>query len=214
MPNWCYNKIKLVTKDKELYSDWKELFSSVEFEFNEYVKPLSFCPNKSDTRDWWGTKWEITCSYLTFDDTENKLVFSYNTAWRPNDKVFSKFYNMIRERDSQARVEFYYEEVLSGFRGYYNNGKFYDYEIDNFYFLVMSRDNSVDTIERVGNKMLRLFHYDEAFIFLIKNSEKKKSCPIDGDYNYIEHNCFSETFGEDIVIVEHLDKFYIDYELL
>ena len=121
---------------------------------------------------------------------------------------------MIKEIDNEAKVEFYYEEVLSDFRGYYNNGKFYDYEIDSFYWLVMSGDNSVSTFERVGDKMLRLFYYDEVFIFLIKNSEKKKSCPIDGDYNYIEHKCFSETFGEDIMIVEHLDKFYIDYGLL
>ena len=40
-------------------------------------------------------------------------------------------------------------------------------------------------------------------------SEKKISCELDGEKEYIEHICFSETYGEDICVIEYNGKIYL-----
>ncbi len=124
MPNWCSNKLTLISADQDKIDEILE-FVKVDtkrhdlekigigsFDFNKIVPE----PTLANTDDWywwrvknWGTKWNASsCDYI-YDDQ----CFTFETAWAPPEPVIK----VLAKRFPEVKFILIYAELGMGFAG-------------------------------------------------------------------------------------------------
>jgi hypothetical protein len=99
MPNLCSNKLTLVFKTEKSKLQFKQDLENLkntghEENICQLVLPISEDATVDKCNDIWGTKWGTYDTYIDEgSETEESLVFYYNTAWSPfNEQVFKGLY--------------------------------------------------------------------------------------------------------------------------
>jgi hypothetical protein len=144
MPNWCTNDLS-IRGSKELIEEIAstELLLSklVPYpeELKDYQKIFPVPKNEVKARqklkkkygvdnlyDWcvenWGTKWEVTVTYFSVEESKNKdgsdcwlLDAAFDSAWGPPIEAFEKVYEKYKNTDISIRLD--YIEPGCGFLG-------------------------------------------------------------------------------------------------
>ena len=234
MPNWCNNELTIFFEKESAFNKWLEIFSDDYFAFNQHFLPEEDIPDKYKEsylplNEYWGTKWEVDSISLEWDRVSKIISLNYLTAWSPNIKVLEKAYEVVCEDDKDIDMTCYYSENGMGFRGVFANGADNCVDCDPLYHLVTdgnATEHSYDCkcgfcsggLKKGDNDIISLYQKDPSSekyvnnLLLIKKSIDCISFSKDltREINYTKHLCFSETFGDDIVVVESDNKLYCD----
>lgn len=171
MPNWCSNTVRVTAetpeKLKEFYDSvifpdpenpkWPkitlnhllptppELLDESAFGKSENREALIEKYGASDWYQWrienWGTKWDITESFIEVDDP-TELLFVFDSAWAPPvawlEKIASKF--------PELRFGISYEEPGIDFCGYYifENGEVVENDETGYQFFEEDTDKPIE----------------------------------------------------------------------
>jgi hypothetical protein len=80
--------------------------------------------------DWcctnWGTKWDVNQAFVSDDDEEESITFSFDTAWAPPKEAFRTW---ATQQDGQVSYRLsYYESgmMFVGWESYDGEGDFFD----------------------------------------------------------------------------------------
>lgn len=210
MPNWCRNELYINFSKRDVYEELKFDFLSSTFELNNYFKSENECPNDVSFSEYWGTKWRTVEFCFEFDDDKKEVYCTYDTAWSPNIPVLEAAYQKLIQKDKELHLSCFYEEIGSGYRGLYQDGEDFFYDIDDFFTFNNIQANKDYEIEKLENGLfkLKLTNKDEEFLLLEKTKENRKSCLIDGEEDYIFYSCFSETLGENFPVFEYNNQYF------
>ena len=129
MPNWCMNTVYVSHEDSSKIDEFKKACESSDGLFQHFVpRP------ESEEDNWyawnienWGTKWDVEGDGVqVFEQDENKISVSFDTAWGPPIEFFRKL-----EEDHEYKVLAYYMEEGMNFCGIYREDDNEEYELDD-----------------------------------------------------------------------------------
>ena len=168
MPNWCYNTVKVSHEDSATIEKFVKAINESNL-FNTFLpmpeelhnatspsKPNQELIDKYGHSDWyswsvvnWGTKWEITESYVS-DVSEDKLsvTASFNTAWNPPIQFYDTMLGFGFDIDAT------YTEEGMGYAGRYLNGEDRCIDLD-------FDETSQEWIDKIDDNVLRSLIQDE-----------------------------------------------------
>ena len=207
MPNWCENNISFEIKNNKKVNDFldkvEEFFN--EEKFNDFFIPAN---GLYDRVELWGTKWDINAINFCRNNIDLdylRVNISFDTAWSPNIPVSKIFYNRLQEFDEVKDYSHEYVESGCGFYGKFN-GNCDDCRDINIMYYILNDEQPSLSLENFENNMLKFEDCDS--LFIVKSSSEEKMGYYNDEYIVKVYKCFSETFGENIVIYEYDDNFY------
>ena len=126
MPNWCQNKVTLYHNDPAMLARAEVAIAAGSL-LNEFVPmPIELTENDG-WYDWalmhWGTKWDVDGEVV--DKTDGNIVLSFESAWSPPIEAYR-----VMEAEHGFTIYASYEEWGMGFKGDYENGEDYTYDLD------------------------------------------------------------------------------------
>ena len=208
MPNWCQNSITLKIKDTEKVKRFLKQIESVFIaqDFNNYLIPRveDFSENVHN----WGTKWDIQPFSFSCDSIEEnclEVTMSFQTAWSPNLPVSKVFYDRLNDI---GEVKYYLHDYAEGGHAFYGrfNGKVDDCREMNIMYYILDGSQTPLELENSENNILKFEEHDS--LFIIKERSEEKMYYYNDDYMVKIYKCFSETFGENVIIYEYNNLFY------
>lgn len=118
MPNWCMNSVTFTHVDPSEIVRLQEAYVRDEL-FSEFAPN----PEGKDSENWysyntsaWGTKWDTGgTADMIHEQTSNKIVLSFDTAWSPPTKFYEHMESLGWE------IEAYYYEPGMAFCGKYSS---------------------------------------------------------------------------------------------
>jgi hypothetical protein len=130
MPNWCHNSLVITHPDVDKVNALEKFIKDQPDAGNDNPELFNFLRPRpeAENENWyswnnsnWGTKWDA-CDLNDFKREDNKLSFTFNTAWSPPKELYSYLCN-----EDWELLALYYERG-NGFCGIYDSDDYGDAE--------------------------------------------------------------------------------------
>lgn len=96
MPNWCNNELQITGSQEDL----EKFLIAAKLDESQIFSLKKLCPltqmdidNNLSNVNIWGTKWDVSLLNLEGEPSEEKLIFSFETAWSPPTEALKKISN-------------------------------------------------------------------------------------------------------------------------
>ena len=207
MPNWCSNDIsfEINSNDKVI-----KYLNEIEINFNKGNLNNFLIPrveNFTENRCNWGTKWDINSYHFLIQNNYDyiRVDCSFDTAWGPNIPVSKVLFESLKEIGDVKFYNHLYSEPGCAFHGKFD-GVEDQCEDMNMMFYIQNDHVDYHTLEKNENDILKFEELDN--LFLIKRQFKKDFSYFGEKYTLDCYECFSETYGDNIVFYKYNDLFY------
>ena len=127
MPNWCQNTAT-INAPKPVIDEIKALLTDPQHDSQllKWMRPMP----ESEQENWydwcvgnWGTKWDVTETFVLDDTEEDSITFTFDTAWGPPIEAFRHW----AEQDGRATYRLAYIETGMAFVGWHSyDGEYFD----------------------------------------------------------------------------------------
>ncbi len=127
MPNWCMNQAT-ISGPKPVIDEIKAVLADPEQGLLNWMVPIPE-DQRENWYDWsvsnWGTKWDVTETFVSDDTEEDAVTFSFDSAWGP---PIEAFYNWAAS-DGRVTYRLTYCEPGMAFVGWHSyDGEYTDEE--------------------------------------------------------------------------------------
>ena len=154
MPNWCDNGVTLLHTDPAMLDRVRKSFNEERL-FQEFL-PLNEDAGVFDSRETWGTKWDV--SPIEISERDGGVFLSFYTAWTPPIPFYEKL------AENGFSITAYYFEPGCGFCGRFTHDEgesYFEIEDDDADWVRENIPTDIDTYYGISDMIDEMGEEDE-----------------------------------------------------